>query len=137
MKYGSIWNTSRSPTSHIVTRLGSFMMFSPVGRSTPLSGSHRARSRASRPRRIGPAGTPRTAGVASTPLARVPDHDAALGVAIAPVDLREHGGANHLAGFRAVLERDAPQHPMRIRRGIFEEGLLLSLARRMAMQEVT
>src|SRR5439155_16844150 len=67
----------------------------------------------------------RLAGVTSAPLTRVADHDAALGVAIAPVDLLEHRGADHLPGFRAVLERDAPQHLIRIRRRPFEEGLLL------------
>src|SRR5262249_12026184 len=78
----------------------------------------------------------RLAGMASTPLAGVPDHDAALGVAVAPVDLLEHRGADQLARLRAVAERDAPQYAIGLCGRLFEERFLLTRARRMAVHEI-
>src|SRR6266540_3225671 len=75
----------------------------------------------------------RLAGVAPPPLALVPDHDAALGVAVAPVDLLEHGGADELA---ALPQDDRPEHPVRILRRLPEVVLLLAQGQRVAVREV-
>src|SRR6266540_3706259 len=75
----------------------------------------------------------RLAGVAPPPLALVPDHDAALGVAVAPVDLLEHGGADQLA---ALLQDDRPEHPVGILRRLPEVVLLLAQGQRVAVREV-
>src|SRR6185369_10927665 len=75
----------------------------------------------------------RLAGVAVSPLALVPDHDAALGIAQPPVDPVEPDRADQLA---AVLQDDPPDDAVRVLGDLLEELLLLAQGRWIALYQV-